>query len=217
MQRDPRFGIFFPSLPSRTTTRSPPPFQNDASPYVEKCANRCLSVHRAIFPPTSPPPPPGPRVEASAAPRPYPGTSSAPSAALAAAAASSAERAGVAAGGRKERAASPPLALEAAESGGAGAAGGNGVATRHSSSSSFGTSGGGSGGGGGGGGGIPALVPMRAREMAWRGVVDAALMSLLRGFSRVKRCSTEGRALMSMDLQVGYRTCAAIGGVPFFL
>eukprot|EP00904_Undaria_pinnatifida_P002484 jgi/Undpi1/12236/HiC_scaffold_5.g01912.m1 len=176
-------------------------FRNDASPYVEKCASRCLSVHRAIFPPTSPPPPSGPRVEASAAPRPYPGTSSAPSAALAAAAASSAERAGVAAGGRKERAASPPLALEAAESGGAGAAGGNGVATRHSSSSSFGTSGGGSGGGGGGGGGIPALVPMRAREMAWRGVVDAALMSLLRGFSRVKRCSTEGRALMSMDLQ----------------
>ena len=47
------------------------------------------------------------------------------------------------------------------------------------------------------------MVPMRAREMAWRGVVEAALMSLLRGFSRVERCSTEGRALMSMDLQVG--------------
>lgn len=47
-----------------------------------------------------------------------------------------------------------------------------------------------------------ALVPTRARRLVWRGVVDALLLSLLRGFSRAKRCSTEGRALMSMDLQV---------------
>lgn len=46
-------------------------------------------------------------------------------------------------------------------------------------------------------------VPAIAQGLAWRGVVDAALLALLRGFGRVTRCSTEGRALMSMDLQVG--------------
>ena len=64
----------------------------------------------------------------------------------------------------------------------------------------------GSNGGGGGGGVVDApettaLVPARARRLVWRGVVDGLLLSLLRGFSRAKRCSTEGRALMSMDLQ----------------
>lgn len=46
------------------------------------------------------------------------------------------------------------------------------------------------------------VVPARARGLAWRGVVEATLLAMLRGFSRVTRCSTEGRALMSMDLQV---------------
>ncbi|CAM9515699.1 unnamed protein product [Discosporangium mesarthrocarpum] len=44
-------------------------------------------------------------------------------------------------------------------------------------------------------------MPLRARGVVWKNVVNAALLSLLRGFSRVGRCSTEGRALMSMDLQ----------------
>ncbi|CAN0269283.1 unnamed protein product, partial [Ectocarpus fasciculatus] len=48
---------------------------------------------------------------------------------------------------------------------------------------------------------VGSVVPARARRLVWRGVVDALLLSLLRGFSRVRRCSTEGRALMSMDLQ----------------
>lgn len=45
-------------------------------------------------------------------------------------------------------------------------------------------------------------VPARSRGPVWTGVLEATLLALLRGFSRVKRCSTEGRALMSMDLQV---------------
>lgn len=57
----------------------------------------------------------------------------------------------------------------------------------------------------GSGAGLGLVVPARARTPVWMGVVDAALLSLLRGFSRAKRCSTEGRALMSMDLQARWK------------
>ncbi|CAN0180707.1 unnamed protein product [Ectocarpus sp. 13 AM-2016] len=66
-----------------------------------------------------------------------------------------------------------------------------------------------SGGAGGGAadGTVGSVIPTRARRLVWCRVVDALLLSLLRGFSRVRRCSTEGRALMSMDLQA--RSCCS--------
>lgn len=70
----------------------------------------------------------------------------------------------------------------------------------------------GEGNGAGLGGGLGSVVPARARTPAWMGVVDAALLSLLRGFSRAKRCSTEGRALMSMDLQARLEACHVFMG-----
>ena len=41
----------------------------------------------------------------------------------------------------------------------------------------------------------------RLLETAWRGIVGAVYEGLLEGFGKVQTCSTEGRALMSMDLQ----------------
>ena len=43
-------------------------------------------------------------------------------------------------------------------------------------------------------------LPLGAIEQIWRYVVEGGFASLLDGFSRIPHCSTEGRALMSMDL-----------------
>lgn len=43
-------------------------------------------------------------------------------------------------------------------------------------------------------------IPVGAIERVWTYVVEGAFASLLDGFSRIPMCSTEGRALMSMDL-----------------
>lgn len=43
-------------------------------------------------------------------------------------------------------------------------------------------------------------VPRGAIDNAWRFIVEGGFASLLDGFSRVTFCSTEGRALMSMDV-----------------
>ena len=48
--------------------------------------------------------------------------------------------------------------------------------------------------------------PPQVKIAIWTEIVQAAMGSLLEGFARVERCSTEGRSLMSMDLQVG-RVC----------
>jgi len=45
------------------------------------------------------------------------------------------------------------------------------------------------------------LIPCSVREMIWSEVVQSLMCALVEGFSRIKKCSTEGRALMSMDLQ----------------
>ncbi|CAM9784337.1 unnamed protein product, partial [Phaeothamnion confervicola] len=61
-----------------------------------------------------------------------------------------------------------------------------------------------SGGAGRGGGGVAALsvpLPPAAQRRAWAEAVQAIMETLVEGFSRAKSCSTEGRALMSMDLQ----------------
>lgn len=177
-----------PSLCSRPRSHPPTP-QNDASPYVEKWLKRCRLIRRAIYPPSapapSPPPPPPPRGgTASLAPGSVTGGEATAPAALttssAAAASLSASQVSVANGGRGE----------GAERRGVSVSNGHSGAPRGSS--------------GGGGVGVPgtaASVPARARRLVWRGVVDGLLLSLLRGFSHAKRCSTEGRALMSMDLQ----------------
>ena len=41
----------------------------------------------------------------------------------------------------------------------------------------------------------------RLLEVAWQHIVGSLYMSLLEGFSKIKSFSTEGRALVSMDLQ----------------
>ena len=46
----------------------------------------------------------------------------------------------------------------------------------------------------------PRKLPASLRRIAWEAVVNSAYSSLLEGFSRVAHCSTEGRALMSIDL-----------------
>jgi hypothetical protein len=38
--------------------------------------------------------------------------------------------------------------------------------------------------------------------VVWTEVVQGVMAALLEGFARVDKCSTEGRAAMSMDLQV---------------
>lgn len=43
-------------------------------------------------------------------------------------------------------------------------------------------------------------IPLGAIELVWKFVVEGGFASLLDGFSRIPFCSTEGRALMSMDL-----------------
>ena len=52
----------------------------------------------------------------------------------------------------------------------------------------------------------PTLKPLpfssqRLLEIAWREIVGGVYASLLEGFGKIQGCSTEGRALMSMDLQ----------------
>jgi hypothetical protein len=44
------------------------------------------------------------------------------------------------------------------------------------------------------------LLPETLRHQAWSNVVGASYLSMMEGFSKVPQCSTEGRALMSMDL-----------------
>ena len=46
----------------------------------------------------------------------------------------------------------------------------------------------------------PHRLPSGLLREAWKSLVEGGYASLLEGFSRVKLCSTEGRALMSMDL-----------------
>lgn len=43
---------------------------------------------------------------------------------------------------------------------------------------------------------------VQVQMQIWTEVVQAAMGALLEAFARVEKCSTEGRALMSMDLQV---------------
>ncbi len=44
-------------------------------------------------------------------------------------------------------------------------------------------------------------IPPQVQLPIWNEVVQAVMAALLEGFARVERCSTEGRSLMSMDLQ----------------
>ena len=44
--------------------------------------------------------------------------------------------------------------------------------------------------------------PPQVKVAIWTEIVQAAMGSLLEGFARIEKCSTEGRSLMSMDLQV---------------
>ena len=46
----------------------------------------------------------------------------------------------------------------------------------------------------------PRKLPLSLRQVAWEAAISSAYASLLEGFSRVGHCSTEGRALMSIDL-----------------
>ena len=46
----------------------------------------------------------------------------------------------------------------------------------------------------------PRKLPVGVRNMIWEYILEGSFCSLLEGFSRVPFCSTEGRALMSMDL-----------------
>ena len=46
----------------------------------------------------------------------------------------------------------------------------------------------------------PQKLPASLLREAWESLIEGSYASLLEGFSRVSRCSTEGRALMSMDL-----------------
>lgn len=46
----------------------------------------------------------------------------------------------------------------------------------------------------------PRKLPFGVRKVIWEDMIEGAYSSLLEGFSRVPFCSTEGRALMSMDL-----------------
>ncbi len=43
-------------------------------------------------------------------------------------------------------------------------------------------------------------VPMSVRDEIWSFVVRSIMEALVEGYARVKMCSIEGRALMSMDL-----------------
>eukprot|EP00550_Attheya_septentrionalis_P001917 CAMPEP_0198287380 /NCGR_PEP_ID=MMETSP1449-20131203/6221_1 /TAXON_ID=420275 /ORGANISM="Attheya septentrionalis, Strain CCMP2084" /LENGTH=1679 /DNA_ID=CAMNT_0043985327 /DNA_START=160 /DNA_END=5199 /DNA_ORIENTATION=- len=43
-------------------------------------------------------------------------------------------------------------------------------------------------------------LPMPVRTLGWTYILSSAYLSLMEGFSRVLQCSTEGRALMSIDL-----------------
>ena len=43
-------------------------------------------------------------------------------------------------------------------------------------------------------------LPASFMELCWKGIANAAYQSMLEGFSRVPFCSTEGRALMALDL-----------------
>ena len=43
-------------------------------------------------------------------------------------------------------------------------------------------------------------IPSGALKLLWENLIDGGYVALLDGFSRVPFCSTEGRALMSMDL-----------------
>jgi len=47
---------------------------------------------------------------------------------------------------------------------------------------------------------VPQLLPEKVLDSAWESLVSGAYLLLLEGFSKVLICSTEGRALMSMDL-----------------
>ena len=43
-------------------------------------------------------------------------------------------------------------------------------------------------------------LPTGVLKVVWEQLVESNYLSLLEGFSKVRSCSTEGRALMSMDL-----------------
>lgn len=42
----------------------------------------------------------------------------------------------------------------------------------------------------------------QVHAVVWTEIVQGVMAALLEGFARVDKCSTEGRAAMSMDLQV---------------
>lgn len=200
-----------PPPPARRYQRNALSYQNDASPYVEKWIQRCRLVHKAIHASSPCSTDGGASASASAtgksaAPEPATGDPhrSADSASLldrrrreeggevgvGGGGSSALARAGTKADLLPMPSPTPTLPPPVMENG-AGVSNGaaSSAAPRRVDAA--------------------LLVPTRARELAWRGVVDATLLSLLRGFSRAKRCSTEGRALMSMDLQV--RACGSRG------
>jgi hypothetical protein len=45
-------------------------------------------------------------------------------------------------------------------------------------------------------------IPFQVQELLFEYATDGIAEALVEGFSRVKRCTNEGRALMSLDLQV---------------
>lgn len=51
-------------------------------------------------------------------------------------------------------------------------------------------------------------IPKGAIDVIWETSVAGVYMSLLDGFSRISYCSTEGRALMSMDLAAYASSCS---------
>lgn len=58
-------------------------------------------------------------------------------------------------------------------------------------------------------------LPVAATSVVWRNLVECAYAAMLDGFARVPFCSTEGRALMSMDVSTfasGLADRSAIGG-----
>ncbi|CAN0189021.1 unnamed protein product [Scytosiphon promiscuus] len=198
---------------SQTWTRRN--IRNDASPYVEKWVDRCLFIRRAVYPPPPPTrPSPPQRADGDESVPPSAAASETGTPTAASLSSASQDSAHAAAGGRSNSAAAAASA-SLGDVVGASSAGGGRCTPRTNgdgASGSFSSRTQRTGNGGGSRGTAAAAaadivahrvaaVPARARRLVWRGVVDALLLSLLKGFSRAPRCSTEGRALMSMDLQ----------------
>ncbi len=53
---------------------------------------------------------------------------------------------------------------------------------------------------------LSSTLPVSVWEDAWNRTVEAGYLSMLEGFSYIHDCSTEGRALMSMDITTFFST-----------